>query len=67
MSKPIDVFAFGVVLLELLTGRVRFHDGKQPPFLSHWVSECVGGCMGECMGGCDRGIRSVGVPLDGWV
>ncbi|KAL5056100.1 hypothetical protein RYX36_036782 [Vicia faba] len=52
VSQKVDIFAFGVVLLELISGRERC-EGKL-------IKDCVGFLMGEGSegGGCFEGLRS---------
>ncbi|CAI7828065.1 unnamed protein product [Closterium sp. NIES-53] len=39
ITQAVDVFAFGVVLLELITGHIPFHPSRTPAYLFAWVSE----------------------------
>ncbi|XP_061338858.1 lysM domain receptor-like kinase 4 [Gastrolobium bilobum] len=51
VSEKVDIFAFGVVLLELISGRDNF-DGKS-------VKDSLGFLLGEASeGGCFEGLRS---------
>ena len=51
VSEKVDIFAFGVVLLELISGRDNF-DGKS-------VKDSLGFLLGEANeGGCFEGLRS---------
>nr|WIL60108.1 nodulation protein [Melilotus officinalis] len=52
ISQKVDIFAFGVVLLELISGREKF-EGKL-------VKDCVGFLLGEGSegGSCFEGLRS---------
>jgi len=51
VSEKVDIFAFGVVLLELISGRENF-DGKA-------IKDSLGFLLGEASeGGCFEGLRS---------
>ncbi|XP_004506041.1 protein LYK5-like [Cicer arietinum] len=52
VSQKVDIFSFGVVLLELISGREKF-DGKS-------IKDCIGFLLGEGsdQGGCFEGLRS---------
>ena len=51
VSEKVDIFAFGVVLLELISGRDNF-DGKP-------IKDSLGFLLGEASeGGCFEGLRS---------
>ncbi|XP_057456113.1 lysM domain receptor-like kinase 4 [Lotus japonicus] len=55
VSQKVDIFAFGVVLLELISGKDNF-DGKM-------IKECFGLLLGEASeGGCFEGLRSIMDP-----
>ncbi|CAI5973433.1 unnamed protein product [Closterium sp. NIES-64] len=37
ITQAVDVFAFGVVLLELITGHIPFHPSRTPAYLFAWL------------------------------
>ncbi|CAI6010859.1 unnamed protein product [Closterium sp. NIES-65] len=37
ITQAVDVFAFGVVLLELITGHIPFHPSRTPAYLFAWA------------------------------
>ncbi|CAI5475069.1 unnamed protein product [Closterium sp. Yama58-4] len=37
ITEAVDVFAFGVVLLELITGHIPFHPSRTPAYLFAWA------------------------------